>query len=293
MPRRRRALMLVNPNARRGEQAMEVVPRLTALGLEVTVEQFASPDEVSADIVRCGPTADLVIVCGGDGTVAAAALGAQQAGLPIGILPLGTANDLARTLALPLDLDAAAEVIARGRTRRIDLGLVNGRAFFNVASVGLSAELARRLTGSEKQRWGRLAYAVGALKVATGARPFRATIERCGASGDRTRVRTLQIAVGNGRYYGGGQVVHAQAQIDDGRLDLYSLSPKAVWKLALLFADFRSGRHGAWDEVLTARCTDFWLRTDEPMPVNTDGDLLTETPAHFTVQPEAVEVFVP
>ncbi|WP_395671910.1 lipid kinase [Phenylobacterium sp.] len=290
MPERRRALMLVNPNARRGEQAMEVVPRLTELGLDVTVEQFASAEEVSADIVRCGPNADLVIVCGGDGTVASAALGVRETGLPMGILPLGTANDLARTLSLPLDLGEAAEVIARGRTKRIDLGLVNDKAFFNVASVGLSAELARRLSGAEKQRWGRLAYAAKALEVLSCAKPFRAMIE---SNGGKTPVRALQIAVGNGRYYGAGQVIAADAQIDDGRLDLYSLSPGAVWKLALLFAQFRGGRHGAWKEVLTAKCTDFWLRTEAPMPVNTDGDLLTETPAHFTVQPEAVEVFVP
>jgi YegS/Rv2252/BmrU family lipid kinase len=282
--------MLVNPNARRGEQALAVAPRLRELGLEVTVEQFTSPGEVSADIVRCAGTADLVIVCGGDGTVASAALGAQEAGLPLGILPLGTANDLARTLGLPLDLNQAAEVVARGRKKRIDLGLVNGKAFFNVASVGLSAEVARRLTGADKQRWGKLAYAARALEVLATTRPFRATIESGSA---RTPVRALQIAVGNGKYYGGGQVVQADARIDDGRLDLYSLSPKAVWKLALLFADFRSGRHGGWDEVMTAKCTDFWLRTDTPMPVNTDGDLLTETPAHFTVQPDAIEVFVP
>ena len=79
------------------------------------------------------------------------------------LLPLGTANDLARTLGLPLDLAAAAEVIGRGHTRRIDVGLVNGHAFFNVASIGLSADLAGRLTGLDKRRWGRLAYAARAL----------------------------------------------------------------------------------------------------------------------------------
>ena len=290
MTARRRALMLVNPNARNGAQALSVLPRLAELGLDVTVERFASPAEVSPDIVRRAPDADLVIVCGGDGTVASAALGVLETGLPLGILPLGTANDLARTLALPMNLSAAAEVIARGRTRRIDVGLVNGKAFFNVASIGLSAELARRLTGVDKRRWGRLAYAVRALQVLASARPFHVEIES--RSGTQ-HGRTLQIAVGNGRHYGGGQVVHADARIDDGHLDLYSLSPRAVWKLALMFAHFRSGHHGAWDEVLTAKCTDFWVRTDEPMPINTDGDLITETPAHFVVRPDAVAVFAP
>lgn len=282
--------MLVNPNARRGAQALDVLPRLAELGLDVTVERFSSPAEVSPDIIRRAPDADLIIVCGGDGTVASAALGVLETGLPLGILPLGTANDLARTLSLPMDLRAAAEVIARGRTRRIDVGLVNGQAFFNVASVGLSAELAGRLTSVDKRRWGSLAYAYRALQVLASSRPFHVEIEsRSGVQ----HGRTLQLAVGNGRHYGGGQVVHADASIDDGHLDLYSLSPSAVWKLALMFDRFRSGRHGAWNEVLTAKCTDFWVRTDKPMPVNTDGDLITETPAHFVVQPDAVSVFVP
>lgn len=290
MKDRRRALMLVNPNARRGPQALEVLPRLAELGVEVAVERFGSPAEVSPDIVRRAPEADLVIVCGGDGTVASAARGVLETGLPMGILPLGTANDLARTLGLPLDLAAAAEVIGRGHTRLIDVGEVNGHAFFNVASIGLSAELAERLTGVDKRRWGRLAYAARAVEVLAEARPFHAEIEsRSGVS----HVRTLQIAVGNGVHYGGGQRVRADARIDDGHLDLYSLAPSAVWKLALLFGDFHSGRHGAWDEVLTARCTDFWIRTDKPMPVNTDGDLLTKTPAHFVVRPDAVRVFAP
>lgn len=286
----RRALMLVNPNARSGARAFDTLPRFAELGLDVTVERFSSPAEVSPDIIRRAADVDLVIVCGGDGTVASAALGVLETGLPLGILPLGTANDLARTLSLPLDLRAAADAIARGRTRRIDVGLVNDQAFFNVASIGLSAELARRLTSIDKRRWGSLAYAYRALQVLASSRPFHLEIEnRSGI----WRKRTLQLAVGNGRHYGGGQVVHADASIDDGHLDLYSLSPGAVWKLALMFDRFRSGRHGAWDEVLTAKCTDFWVRTDKPMPVNTDGDLITETPAHFVVRPDAVSVFVP
>src|SRR5687768_1501350 len=93
---RLRGLMLVNPNARRGQQALEVIDRLAAGGIDVAVERFSSPSEVSADIVRRAGETDLVIVCGGDGTVAAAAQGVFQTGLPMGVLPLGTANDLAR-----------------------------------------------------------------------------------------------------------------------------------------------------------------------------------------------------
>jgi len=290
MPSPRRALMLVNPNARRGAEALRVVPRLQAGGLEVAVEHFASPDEAAADIVRRAAGLELVIVCGGDGTVAGAAGGIRETGLPMGILPLGTANDLARTLSIPLELEAAADVIVAGRTERIDLGEVNGKPFFNVASLGLSAEVARRLSREDKKRFGPLAYAIRALEVLLTARPFRAEIR---VRDQVIRVRTLQIAVGNGRHYGGGTVIEEHASITDGRLDLYSLEPRAMWKLALMFDRFRQGRHGVWNEVQTAKCFEFDITTRKPRPINADGDIVTETPAHFVVRPGAVEVFVP
>ena len=289
-PARRRALMLVNPNARRGAQALEVVERLAAGGVDVAVERFETASEVSADIVRRAGETDLVIVCGGDGTVGAAARGLLETGLPMGILPLGTANDLARTLGLPLDLAAAADVIVRGHTERIDMGEVNGHPFFNVASLGLSVDLARGLTRESKRRWGRLAYAVGALRVLFAARPFHAEVINRQA---RVDVLTLQIAVGNGRHYGGGSVVHEHASILDGHLDLYSLDPRSVWKLALMFDSFRRGRHGLWAEVRTSKCVEFDVRTRKPRPVNADGDIVTETPAHFVVHPAAIQVFTP
>jgi diacylglycerol kinase (ATP) len=288
---RRRALMLVNPKARRGTAALEpVMQRLVAGGIDPVVERFETPDEVAADIARRRHEADLVIVCGGDGTVNSAARGILETGLPMGILPMGTANDLARTLAIPDDLLRAADVIVAGHQSRVDLGEVNGHPFFNVASIGLSADLASGLTPEVKRRWGKLGYAVAALKVALKARPFRAEII---SAADRVSVKTLQIAVGNGVHYGGGNMVHADATIEDGHLDLYSLELADVWKFGLMLGAFRRGEHGAWDEVRTAKCTEFDIRTTSPMHVNTDGDLVTTTPAHFVIRPGAISVFSP
>jgi diacylglycerol kinase (ATP) len=87
--------------------------------------------------------------------------------------------------------------------------------------------------------------------------------------------------------------VEASASIDDGHLDLYSMELREVWKLALMLPKFLVGRHGAWAEVRTARCVEFDIVTERPMAVSTDGELLTETPAHFAVHPAAVSVFVP
>lgn len=287
----KRALVLVNPKARRGTEAIEpLTQRLEAGGLAVTVEPFDALPEIARDIVRLRDRADLVIVCGGDGSISSAAMAVIESGLPLGIIPMGTANDLARTLGVPADLGRAAHVIAAGHTRRIDVGTVNGHAFFNVASIGLSTELARKLDPDLKRRFGRLGYAVAAAKVLSGAEKFKAHITE---KGQRIDVSTYQVAVGNGRHYGGGNVVEASAAIDDGHLDLYSLETGNVWKLAMMMRSFRAGRHGAWSEVRTARCIEFDIETDHPLPINADGEIVSQTPAHFKTLPQAIEIFAP
>ena len=288
---KKKALLLVNPKARRGAESLDgVIGRLHKGGLDVTVEPFSVLPEIGRDIVRLRETADLVVICGGDGSISSGATAVMESGLPLGIMPLGTANDLARTLGIPMDLAAAADVILAGKTRKIDLGSVNGHAFFNVASIGLSADLAAGLEPGLKKRFGRFGYALGAARVLLKARPFHATIRE---KGDQIEVNTFQIAVGNGRHYGGGNVVEASAEIDDGHLDLYSLEMGNVLKLASMLRSFRSGTHGAWNEVRTARCVEFDVETSRPMPVNTDGEIVTSTPAHFVVHPGAIQVFAP
>jgi YegS/Rv2252/BmrU family lipid kinase len=284
-------LVLVNPRARAGDAPLDpALAVFAAGGVEVAVERFASPGELAAAVRRRGGAMDAVVVCGGDGTLRAAARAVVESGLPLGILPGGTGNDLARTLAIPEDPAAAATVVVDGRTRRIDLGEVNGELFFNVASIGLSVEVARRLSPVVKRRFGRLGYALAAVRALAVARPFHATLVDAGRE---TRVRTLQVAVGNGRHYGGGSVVAPGAAIDDGRLDLYSLEVARAWKLALMGWDLRRGTHGAWQEVRTADGAAFEVRTRRPRAVSADGEVVTTTPARFVVRPGAIAVFAP
>jgi diacylglycerol kinase (ATP) len=286
-----RALLIVNAKSRNGAtQLRQAMDALTAHGIEPVHRDCGRREDLSPLIMEHGGDVDLVAVGGGDGTLNAAAFGVIERGLPLGILPMGTANDLARTLDIPPDLDAAARIIAEGHTRRIDLGLVNGQPFFNVASVGLSAELAQKLTREMKRRWGRLGYGIVALKVLAQARPFSAIIT---SSDGTVRVRTLQIAIGNGRYYGGGNAVQKDAAIDDQHLDLYSLEVKRAWKLALMARSFRYGEHGAWEEVRAIRAKEFDIRTRRPRPINCDGEIVTQTPAHFAIRASAVTVFAP
>lgn len=286
-----RALVVANPHSRSAGAGVDgAIAVLKGAGIEVFRPEWSEGETISEVIRQHAHAADLVVVAGGDGSLNAAAPAIIETGLPLGILPGGTANDLARTLGLPLDMTAAARVIAAGRTKAIDIGEVNGRPFFNVASLGMSARLADRLSRETKRRWGRLAYLITATEVLVEARPFSATIRL--STGEECQVRTLQIAVGNGRHYGGGMVVEETATIDDARLDLYSLEFEDTWKLPLMALSFRQGRHGLKDEVRTLKGPSFEVTTRRPMPVNADGEIVTETPARFTVRPEAVTVFV-
>jgi diacylglycerol kinase (ATP) len=289
--RQRYALLVVNEKSRQGHvSANAAVDVLERGGMRLQRESCQGPDELSATILRLAGAVDLVVLGGGDGTLNAAAPALMETGLPFGILPLGTANDLARTLGIPPDVREAAQVIVNGHLRRIDLGEVNGKPFFNVASLGLSVRMTRALTHDVKQRWGKLGYAVATCRALSRMRPFSAEIRH---DGHVHTVRTLQISVGNGRHYGGGLTVEEDAEIDDGCLNVYSLEFDRLWKLALIYPVFRSGRHGMWKEVRTISCTEVEIRTWRPQPVNTDGEITTETPARFRVVPKAVAVLAP
>jgi YegS/Rv2252/BmrU family lipid kinase len=287
----RRALLVINGKSRNGKVALSrIVEGLTSLGIEPLHRDCGRRDDLPALIAKEGASVDLVVVGGGDGTVNAVASGVAKLKRPLGILPLGTANDLARTLGIPTDLDSAIRIIATGKTQSIDVGLVNDLMFFNVASVGMSAELSRELTSDIKRRFGKLGYALAAIRVLARARPFYSDI-RCG--GDQVRSLTLQVSVGNGRYYGGGNVVEKTATIVDECLNLYSLEFVRSWQIVFMLRSFRTGEHGELAEVLALRGKEFEIRTRRPRPINADGEILTQTPAVFKVLPKAIEVIVP
>jgi YegS/Rv2252/BmrU family lipid kinase len=285
-----RALVLINSKSRSGaEGAGAALDLLRAAGIDLLAPDPAGAD--LSDLIRAhAGDCDFVVAGGGDGTMNAAAPGLIATGLPLGLLPLGTGNDLARTLGLPLTLPEAAQVIAEGHLRDIDLGEVNGRPFFNVASIGLSAELAQKLDPSIKRRWGRLGYVIASAKALWRARPFTAEISD---GTHRVRAKTYQVAVGNGRYYGGGAAVHHAAEIDDGVMHLYSLEVRSVLKLVLLAPFFRAGTHGRFEEVRAIEGDEFDVTTRRPRPINADGEIVGETPAHFRLRRNAVKVFAP
>lgn len=230
-----------------------------------------------------------VIAAGGDGTVIHAIPLALQYRVPLGIVPLGTFNDLARTLGVPSTLAEACSVIAGGRTRTIDLGFVNGRYYVNEASIGATARIARRQTPEVKQRFGFLGVVSTTLQTLRDIRPFFAEI---GYDGREERCRTVQITIANSARFG-GIIERPGAAIDDGWLDLYSVEPRG-WIEAfsvvrkILLRDPSSG-----DGLRTRRSTRFSVRTHHPHHVIADGEPAGTTPAVFSVLPKALHILVP
>jgi YegS/Rv2252/BmrU family lipid kinase len=285
------ALLLVNRHARQGQKRYEeAINCLHQLGLKIITESTENPTQLGEVIRHYQQEINLVIVGGGDGTLNAAVEAIVDTQLTLGILPLGTANDLARTLGIPNSIPQACEIIANGKLRRIDLGSVNGKYFFNVASLGLSVNITQQLTKEIKQRWGILAYAAIAFQVIWKSRPFSAEIQ---IHGESTLVKTVQIAVGNGRYYGGGMAIVHDAAIDDQRLDLYSLEIDHWWQIIPLLPAMREGKHINWPNVRALQGQEITVYTRKPHSINTDGEITTHTPATFRVIPQAITVLVP
>ncbi len=287
----RRALFIINRKSRQGRSDLNAVrERLTAHGLTLQEEKPRHPADISPAIRRHAPSIQLVILGGGDGTLHHALEGLLDTKLPLGIVPLGTANDLARTLNLPSDPLEACDVIARGETQQIDLGCVNGRHFFNVASIGLAVQVTRRLTRETKSRWGVLAYLIAAVQALLRMRRFAVEIHH-GEAVHHTR--TVQITVGNGRHYGGGLRLE-EARINDGELFLYSLEIERWWHILPLVPALLRGTFTPMHSVQTHRGSAFFVKpVGRQHHITADGELIGQTPAQFRVLPRAVTVFAP
>lgn len=289
---RKRALLLINTKARRGQDHYsQAVSLLEGYGFELLRPAEERPEDLSAAISAARGTADLAIVGGGDGTLSASLDGLVSTQLPLGVLPLGTANSFAKTVGIPLDLPGACEAIARGMTRKVDLGCVNGKYFLNTASLGLSVEITQEVDPKSKKFWGSLAYFAKSLQLFRHAHPFEIQLscDDCASM----QIRTFQILVGNGRYFGGGMIVAPDASIDNRQLFFSSVEVKRRYQLISLSLAARSGRHVYHESVRSFYCSRIFLEAEESIPINTDGERTTQTPARFEIKPSALSVIVP
>jgi len=288
---RRRALVFLNAKARSvAPNVQRVLEALRSRDIDVVRSVIRSRSAIANAIREHRDDVDCVIVGGGDGTLNGALQGLVGTDLPLGLLPLGTANDLAKTLGIPNDLDEACDVIAQGHSRRIDVGRVNDAYFFNEASVGLSVALCRALTSEAKARFGILALLYNAVVLLFRMHRFRAHVRVDG--GDEFDVKTLQLTLGNSRNFG-GFVASDEAEIDDRLLDFYSVGFEHGWTY---FDAFRALLQRRYDEARSVHTTHgkrFEVRTHRPKRIEADGEIVTATPAVFEVVPRAVAVFVP
>lgn len=289
---RNAALLIVNPHSRSaGDTDLSAaIATLEESGLAVIRVEPTSRDETEQLIEEYCERVDRVIVAGGDGTINSTAMALFKHHLPLAILPLGTANDLARTLGIPEDLAGACRNIIENQRRKVDLGVVNGRHFFNVANLGLGTQITQELTPEVKKHWGVFSYLKAFVSALSKSQTFRVTL----IIDDREQqLRSMQLAVGNGRFYGGGNVIDEEATIDDGLLSLYSLKPQSTWELLTLAPLLRDGKHRLAKRIFNTTGRRIEVRTKPIMPIHADGEKLTQTPAVFEVIEQALEVIVP
>lgn len=238
----------------------------------------------------------MVVAAGGDGTLneVVNGLGENASAVVVGLIPLGTGNDFARTLELPTDLDAAIAVLRAGHSRAIDLVRVTSdrvRYFVNVSAGGFSGLVDEKLTPEMKKTWGPLAYLRSAAAALPELRAYHTTL-----SLDKTESLTLSlynVVIANGRYVGGGTQIAPEASIDDGLLDIILIPEESATDLALLAAQVALGNHLSSDAIVFRRAARVTVRSQPGMWFNVDGELVGNEPAVFEVLPRALRFIVP
>ena len=233
---------------------------------------------------------DAVLAAGGDGTVNEVVNALAGSTVPLGIVPVGTANDFARQAGIPADVRAAVELVLTTEPTCLDVGELNGRVFLNVSTAGIGAETTAETAPGAKEMFGPLAYALAAVRKLVSESGVRQA--RFSGPGFAVDLEYLVFAVGNARATGAGVVITPLASARDGLLDLCVVGPVGRTSLAPLFLEVKRGEHLEREGVHYVQTP--WLRVEaeEPISVNVDGEPGSYTVLDYRVRPQALLVHV-
>ncbi|UJA21540.1 hypothetical protein HJD18_15850 [Thermoleophilia bacterium SCSIO 60948] len=274
--------LICNTASGRG-QGEGVSDRLRSHGAEVETFQI---DE-TADAIRFGP--DRLVVAGGDGSIAPSAQAAGRAGVPIAVVPVGTANDFARAHELPRKFEEACELAATGeRSEPLEIGWMDDRPFVNVASIGLSPAAAREAVGMKKVL-GPVAYGVGAIRAGVRGHPVSCELVCDGE--EIFAGEAWQVTIACSGAFGGGSSVDADPS--DGRLDAVAIPAGSRVRLARRAFGMRTGRIGLQQGVETTRCKHVHLDVAGWANFNVDGELVRSRSCEFRVRDDFFRLIVP
>jgi diacylglycerol kinase (ATP) len=267
-----------------GEQTLkDVASKFETLG-EATVIQPPSVDAFDEDVQRAAQGKDLVVAAGGDGTLHATmnALWESREGLEFAVVPMGTGNDFAHTLELPEDPVEASAALAKGRTKRIDVGRATRegaeRLFINACMGGFPVAADEAIGGDVKKRLGPFAFWVGGAKAAVQMQRYDVVVD------DQPYENVAAVGIGNGRTAGGGIPIFADADPSDQKLDCCVFEIDAVSDALKLLPKMKAGTHAELQNVQTLKGERIQVKASPQLEFNVDGELIDFTsPATFEV----------
>lgn len=285
--------IIVNPVAGRVSELNELLKRIERLRPnKVQLTRRAGDAETfarKAIVAGCNN----VIAAGGDGTlnevVNAVARARDARKISVGVLPLGTGNDFARSLELPEEMEDNIDILQAGETTQIDLVRVKSkrtRYFVNVSAGGFSGVVDEKVTPAIKRAWGPLAYVRGAASALPQLHAYRTTIGF--DDKERLSLDLYNVIVANGRFVAGGLPIAPDADPSDGLLDIILIPSQPAAEFALVAAQILLGKHVSNDAVIFRRATKMEVNSHPAMSFNVDGELVGNEPAVFQVVPRAL-----
>ena len=252
--------------------------------MEVNLLHIDDLDKISAELPY-----DALVAIGGDGTVNAVAKCAYMHKKPMGVIPRGSGNGLARHLGLDGDLKQALEVLRNGEQTQVDVAWLNDQLFLNIAGSGFEAEIAHNFEKQGRSRgyWG---YVRTILRRFRKAKMIPCTVK---VDGENQEFKYFTLCFANGSQWGNDFKIASQASLKDGILEMAVMKKPAWYSLPFLFAYLRSSRHNELPNLRYFRGSTFEISTSSDT-WHVDGEPLTvESPLTVRVEASALSIFVP